>query len=89
MSFMSFSFMSAGNMDAYYYKCSDGVHIKKGVYHDALEDCAKSNSSIQTYLEQVFNSKSVKNITPVQTVAEIHVTWTMLASHHPILTKKL
>lgn len=53
LSFISFSFMSAGNMNAYYYKCSDGVYIKKGVYHDALEDCAKSHASIQTYLEQV------------------------------------
>ena len=58
----SISLTSARDMLEYYYKCVNGLNIKKGLYYDALKDCEKSNSSIQTYLNEVFRESQVLKI---------------------------
>ena len=74
----SISLISVGDMIEYYYKCINGVNIKKGLYHDAFKDCEKSNSSIETYLNEV----SKKRITGFRNCEGIcrHITYMILVT---------
>ena len=43
----------AERFDQPYYKCLNRNDFQRGSYYDALQNCKRSNSSIQTYFDQV------------------------------------
>lgn len=49
----SFGLLQAERTDKFFYKCLNHNDIKLEIYQEALKDCEKSNSSLQTYLNQV------------------------------------
>ena len=56
----SFGLSQAERLDELFYKCLGRNDIREGIYSDALKDCENSNSSFQTYLNEVgFESSEV------------------------------
>ena len=53
MSKESFGLSQAQQLDELFYKCLGRNDIREGIYNDALKDCENSNSSFQTYLNEV------------------------------------
>ena len=49
----SISIASADGKNSCYYKCHNRTEIRQGFFNDAFKDCEKSNSTFQTYLNQV------------------------------------